>query len=284
MHELQYPVIRSNPPYLLSPYLLTMSTKNTNPQAKNTHTEKRHIVIYGYTREELAKVMRHFEETLPEYVKISIDTSHLVTKITLTGIHSGVELLRFQINKLHRNLNDIFTEDVVSMEDVTLSETLGQILKERELSIACAESCTGGNLAHRITEIPGSSAYFLGSVVSYSNDVKANVLNVNREDISTFGAVSRQVVTAMAVGVAKLMHTDCAIATSGIAGPNGGTKFKPVGTVWMAVKYRDIVETECLHFTGDRIQVIESATNHSMMMLLNLLRNKYTSEEDFNDE
>lgn len=261
-----------------------MSTNNPEQDKRPTFTEKRHIVIYGYTREELDKVMRHFEETLPEYVKISIDTTHLVTTITLTGIHSGIELLRFHLNKLHRNLNDIFTEDVVAMEETTLAETLGMLLKERELTIACAESCTGGNLAHRITEIPGSSAYFLGSVVSYSNDVKAEILKVSREAISTHGAVSRQVVTAMAEGVAKLMHSDCAIATSGIAGPDGGSKFKPVGTVWMAVKYGEHVETECMHFPGDRIQVIESATNHGMVMLLNLLRKHYTIEEDFNDE
>lgn len=251
---------------------------------KQPHSEERHIVIYGYTHEELAKIMRHFEETLPEYIKLTIDNTNLVTKITLIGVHSGVELLRFQLNKLHRNLNDIFTEDVVAMEDITPSEALGQILKERELTVACAESCTGGNLAHRITQIPGSSAYFLGSVVSYSNDVKANVLKVEREYISKFGAVSNQVVSAMSEGVATLMHSDCAIATSGIAGPDGGTKFKPVGTVWMAAKYKETLVTECLHFNGDRNQVIESATNHSLMMLLNLLRKNYSESEDFNDE
>lgn len=247
-------------------------------------TESRHVVIYGYTKEELAKVMRHFEETLPEYIKITIDNSNLVTKITLTGVHSGIELLRFQLNKLHHNLNEIFTEDIVAMEDTSIAETLGRLMKERELSISCAESCTGGNLAHRITQIPGSSAYFLGSVVSYSNNVKANILKVNREDISTFGAVSSQVVNQMAEGVARLMHSDCAIATSGIAGPDGGTKYKPVGTVWIAVKYHDTLESDCHHFSGDRNEVIEKATNHGLMMMLNLLRKNYTAPEDYNDE
>ena len=88
---------------------------------KQPHSEERHIVIYGYTHEELAKIMRHFEETLPEYIKLTIDNTNLVTKITLTGVHSGVELLRFQLNKLHRNLNDIFTEDVVASEGVISS-------------------------------------------------------------------------------------------------------------------------------------------------------------------
>lgn len=248
------------------------------------HKETRHIVIYGYTHDELSKVMRHFEEQLPEYIKITIDNSHLVTRITLTGVNSGVELLRFKMNKYHRSLNDIFTSDVLSLDDRTPAQVLGSLLKERELTVGFAESCTGGNLAHRITQIPGSSAYFLGSVVSYSNDVKANVLGVSRGSLSQYGAVSQQVVTEMAEGVSRLMRSDCAIATSGIAGPDGGTKFKPVGTVWMSAKLQDQIVTECKHFDGDRNTVIESATNHALVMLINLLRNSYIATEDFNDE
>ena len=248
------------------------------------HTESRHVVIYGYTHDELSKVMRHFEEQLPEYVKITIDNSHLVTKITLTGVHSGVELLRFKMNKYHNTLRDIFTSDVLTLDDHTPAEVLGALLKERELTVSFAESCTGGNLAHRITEVPGSSAYFLGSVVSYSNDVKADVLGVSRSTLSQHGAVSRQTVSEMVEGVGRLMRTDCAIATSGIAGPDGGSKLKPVGTVWIAAKLHDKIVTECMHFSGDRNTVIESATNHALVMLINLLRNSYVMPEDFNDE
>ena len=247
-------------------------------------TETRHVVIYGYTRQELSKVMKHFEAQLPEFVKITIDNTHLVTNITLTGMNTGVELLRFQMNRYHNNLNSIFNSDVVSMEDQTIPEVLGNLLHERELTVACAESCTGGNIAHRITQVPGSSSYFLGSVVSYSNDVKANVLKVSRSDISSFGAVSKEVVEEMAKGAAALMHSDCAIATSGIAGPDGGTPLKPVGTVWIAVKYGEQIVSECLHFSGDRNSVIESATNHGMVMLINLLRNNYVVQEEVNDD
>lgn len=248
------------------------------------HTETRHLVIYGYTKQELTKVMRHFEAQLPEYVKITIDSSNLVTKITLTGMNSGVELLRFKMNRFHRDLSEIFSQETVSSEDKSVSQVLGDLLSERELSVSCAESCTGGNIAHQITLNPGSSAYFLGSVVSYSNDVKANVLNVARRDISTHGAVSKQVVEAMAKGVSSLMRTDCAIATSGIAGPDGGTKFKPVGTVWIAAKYGETVVSECIHFKGSRMEVIEGATSHGMVMLINLLRNSYVMQEDVNDD
>lgn len=258
--------------------------KESEAGSKSIHEEKRHVVIYGYTKQELSKIIKHFESQLPEYVKITVDNSNLVTKVTLTGINSGLELLRFKMNKFHHTLNSIFSKDIVTTDDRSLGEVLGDTLLEHELTVASAESCTGGNIAHRITQIPGSSAYFMGSVVSYSNDVKAQVLGVSRDDISRYGAVSREVVEAMASGVANLMHTECAIATSGIAGPDGGTKFKPVGTVWIAVKYGDQLVAECRHFEGTRNEVIESATNHALVMLINLLHNKYEAQEDINDD
>lgn len=258
--------------------------KEDKSKKVNGHEEKRHVVIYGYTKQELSKIIKHFESQLPDFVKITVDNTDLVTKITLTGVNSGVELLRFKMNKFHNMLNGIFGNDVISSEDKNVSEVLGDILRERELTVSSAESCTGGNIAHRITQVPGSSAYFMGSVVSYSNDVKAQVLGVERDSIARYGAVSRPVVEAMAEGVSRIMHSDCAIATSGIAGPDGGTKFKPVGTVWISVKYRDILVAESCFFKGDRIEVIESATNHAMVMLINLLRNKYEAQEDINDD
>ena len=261
-----------------------MNTEKSKDKKADKHTETRHIVIYGYTRQELLKVMKHFEAQLPEFVKITIDSSNLVTKITLTGMNSGLELLRFKMNRFHQNLNDIFSEELVAKEDKTVAQVLGELLTERELTVSCAESCTGGNIAHRITQVPGSSAYFLGSVVSYSNEVKANVLGVPRRDIDSHGAVSRPVVEAMAKGASKLMRSDCAIATSGIAGPDGGTKFKPVGTVWIAAKCGEKIVSECIHFKGDRNTVIESATNHGMVMLINLLRNNYVMQDDLNDD
>lgn len=258
--------------------------KDNKEANKDVHTEVRHTVIYGYTRQELAKVLKHFESQLPEFVKITIDSSNLVTKITLTGMDSGVELLRFKMNRFHRNLHEIFSQEVVAMEDKTVAQVLGELLTERELTVSAAESCTGGNIAHRIVQVPGSSAYFLGSVVSYSNDVKAEVLDVPRSDIAAYGAVSKQVAEAMAIGASKLMKSNCAIATTGIAGPDGGTKFKPVGTVWLAVKYGDKVVSECINFKGDRNDVIEGATNHGMVMLINLLRNSYVMQDDLNDD
>ena len=262
-----------------------MPSKQTPPKsADSTNVEKRHVVIYGYTRHELSKIIRHFERQLPEFIRISVDNSNLVTKITLTGVSDGVELLRFKLNKFQQSLSDMFSEELVTTDDLSVAQVLGHLLKERELTVSSAESCTGGNIAHHITRIPGSSAYYLGSVVSYSNDVKAEVLGVSRTDLSRCGAVSREVVEAMANGVARVMRSDCSIATSGIAGPDGGTKFKPVGTVWIAAKYGDRTVSECQYFKGDRDQVIDSATSHAMVMLIKLLRNSYVPQEDLNDE
>lgn len=253
-------------------------------KSTSDHKETRHVVIYGYTRQELAKIIQHFESRLPEFVKITIDSGNLLTKITLTGINSGIELLRFQMNRFQQNLQDLFSEELVTTEDKSLSQVLGELLVEKELTVSSAESCTGGNIAHKIVQRPGSSAYFMGSVVSYSNDVKADVLGVSRSDIGRHGAVSREVAEQMALGAAKLMRTDCAIATTGIAGPEGGSAFKPVGTVWFAVKYGERTVSECIRFEGDRDQVIESATNHGLVMLINLLRNTYTVQEEINDD
>ncbi len=248
------------------------------------HRETRHIVIYGYTKAELTNIINHFESQLPEFVKITVESSNLVTKVILTGINSGLELLRFNMNRYQASLNELFSHEVVTTEDKSLSQVLGELLKERELTVSSAESCTGGNIAHKIVQVPGSSAYFLGSVVSYSNDVKADVLKVSRSDLDRYGAVSKEVVEQMAEGVARLMRTDCAIATSGIAGPEGGTRYKPVGTVWIAARIGDRTVSECVRFSGNRDDVIESATNHGMVMLINLLRNSYTTADDINDD
>lgn len=248
------------------------------------YTERRIITIFGYSEEELTDILNHFRSQLPDFVKMITKTTHLVTKILLSGSHHAVELLRYKMNQFQTQLQSLFNEEVVTTDDESMSEVLGKLLKDRELTVACAESCTGGNIAHKITEIPGSSAYFLGSVVSYSNDVKAEVLRVNRNNLNRFGAVSQQVAEDMARGASRLMRSDCALATTGIAGPEGGTKFKPVGTVWMAVKYNDQIVSELINFKGDRNEVIESATNHVMFMLIKLLRNSYTLQEEINDD
>ncbi len=251
---------------------------------KQRHTETRNIVIYGYTRQDLENVLKHFKDSLPDYITLTSQTKSECTNIRLIGKSEGLELLRFNMNKYHRTLATLFNEELLDTEDHTISQILGKKLLQSDLTVSSAESCTGGNIAHKIVETSGSSAYFLGSVVSYSNEVKASVLGVDRTLIDRYGAVSRQVVEAMVNGVCRIMRTDCGIATSGIAGPHGGTPAKPVGTVWFAVKYGDKVVSEVRQFKGERNEVIDSATNHGMVMLLQLLRDNYTAPEYAGDE
>lgn len=258
-------------------------SKNASVDNEATE-ERRYLTIYGYSDKEIADVLKHFKSQLPPFVKMITKTASLVTKIILVGSDHAVELLRFRMNQFQQQLQSLFSEEVITTDDMTVSQVLGKLLKERELTVAVAESCTGGNISHTITENPGSSAYFLGSVVSYTNDVKASILGVSRSDLARYGAVSRQVACQMAEGVARIMRADCAISTTGIAGPDGGTKFKPVGTVWMAARYKNETVSELIQFKGDRQTVIESATNHAMVMLIKLLRNSYSLQEEINDD
>ncbi|MDY3857703.1 MAG: CinA family protein [Muribaculaceae bacterium] len=144
-------------------------------------------------------------------------------------------------------------------------------LRRLGLSVATAESCTGGNIAHRITMVPGASESYFGSVVSYTNEVKSSLLGVPVETLRLCGAVSEPTVRAMVKGVVKAIGTDCAMATSGIAGPGGGTPQKPVGTVWIAARtpWREIAR--CHHFIGDRQAVISQATDAAIALLLEIL-------------
>ncbi len=154
----------------------------------------------------------------------------------------------------------------------TLSRKLGASLLKRGRTLSTAESCTGGMVAEVITDVPGSSRYFVGGVVGYSNGAKAGVLRVGRGLLARHGAVSKEVAGAMAKGVKRLMHTDCAIAVTGIAGPDGGTARKPVGLVYIAVADRGKVHIQKFIFKGDRHANREMATRRGIRMLMALLR------------
>lgn len=155
----------------------------------------------------------------------------------------------------------------------SLGEQTGELLRAKGLVMGTAESCTGGRIANMITLVAGSSEYFAGGVVSYSNDVKHNVLGVSEESLSQHGAVSREVVEQMALGAIRVLGCDCSVATSGIAGPGGGTPEKPVGTVWIAAALKDRIISRCWHFGTERQQNIQSAADAALTMLSELLTN-----------
>ena len=161
-----------------------------------------------------------------------------------------------------------------ALEGKGLARTFGELLNARGLTCAVAESCTGGLISHLITQVPGSSEYFLGSIVSYSNEVKVNVLKVIREDLERLGAVSEQVARAMLKGVLRLTGADVAMAATGIAGPDGGSDEKPVGTVWICVGTADHQEAQMMRFSFDREGNKMISAKTALFMLRNLIHDQ----------
>lgn len=153
-----------------------------------------------------------------------------------------------------------------------LAEELGKLLIEKKLTLSTAESCTGGGIASAITSIPGSSEYFKGSIVAYANEVKTALLEVSEITLERHGAVSEETVTEMAKGAMKSIKTSCAIATSGIAGPGGGTADKPVGTIWMAAAWQDKIVTQKLEGDYGRAKNIENTIKKALLLLVETLK------------
>ncbi len=158
-------------------------------------------------------------------------------------------------------------------EDLKLPDEkeVHELFLSKGLTLSTAESCTGGRIAAKITALAGSSAYFKGGIVAYSNEVKESLLNVSRDTLDEFGAVSEETVVEMVKGAMKALNTDCAVATSGIAGPGGGTPEKPVGTVWIAAGYREKIFTMKQEGDSGRLQNMERAANNALSLLLEVV-------------
>lgn len=161
---------------------------------------------------------------------------------------------------------------MIGMDDVPLEVLVGDLLRKKKKTLSTAESCTGGSVAARITSVSGSSEYFKGGIVAYSNEVKINLLHVSVDTLEKHGAVSEETVIEMVKGVMNALKTDCAISTSGIAGPGGGTKEKPVGTVWIAVAYKNEIRTMKQEIDRGREMNVERAGNNALILLHELLK------------
>ena len=231
----------------------------------------RTCLVKDFTESRLSETLSDFEAQLPACIKLAYLPTPGVIRLRLTARGDEESYLQKIIDDEFFKLRTILGSHLFCGSDTTLAGALGSILTERGETLATAESCTGGNIAHEITRVAGSSVYFKGSVVAYYNEVKTRVLNVSSETLSGFGAVSRETVLQMVSGVQRLLSSDCAIATSGIAGPGGGSVEKPVGTVWIAVRYGERSEAECFCFEGDREQVIARATQSALLMLIQLM-------------
>ena len=154
----------------------------------------------------------------------------------------------------------------------SLETQIGSLLQSLKWKLALAESCTGGLVGNRITDVPGSSEYFLGSIVSYSNEAKVNLLGVSWDTLNSTGAVSKETVIEMARGARKVLNADVAVSVSGIAGPGGGTDEKPVGTTWIGLVVQHRERARVFHFSGDRVQNKAQAAEAALQMLLDYLQ------------
>ena len=182
-----------------------------------------------------------------------------------------IEPLQEKVNRKAQELHQIIPQYIFGEDDISMEEALGKLLIEKGKTIATAESCTGGYIAHLLTSRPGSSAFYLGGFVSYDNQVKVEVLKVDKDSIEEEGAVSETVVKQMANGARNLLKTDLAIATSGVAGPDGGTDEKPVGTVWIAVASSTGVIAKKFLFEKNRVRNIRRSAMAAMSMVRKVL-------------
>jgi nicotinamide-nucleotide amidase len=228
------------------------------------------IRTIGIGESALAEMIDAWEDALPTHIKLAYLPSMGSVKLRLTGFGDDLSAIEAQVEEEYNKIFSTIKQFVYGYGNDELEEVIGRILTERKETIAVAESCTGGYLGHQFTKVSGSSAYFIGGILAYDNSVKVNQLNVKPVTLETYGAVSEQTVIEMSENVRKLMKTTYGLATSGIAGPNGGTPEKPVGTIWIAISSEKETITKQLTLGGFREQNIHlTAIN-----ILNLLRTK----------
>ena len=233
----------------------------------------RTMMLYGIAESTLALKIEEWENALPQSMHLAYLPKDGIIRLRLS---SYGEATKEEIEQQIANLKPLIAGNLIATEDLPLETILGNQLKARHQTIATAESCTGGRLAAALNAQSGASAYYMGSVVAYDNRIKEQVLGVKHDTLEKYGAVSEQTVREMAEGVRALMNTDYAIATSGIAGPTGGTPDKPVGTVWIAWATPDGTTAECYHFgvAREREQITQRAVTAALVELIKSLNTK----------
>jgi nicotinamide-nucleotide amidase len=255
-----------------------MMTTNVLPMLRNKITTgtilHKTLLTAGIGESALAEHIKEWEESLPGYLKLAYLPNYGMVRLRITGTGGNAKALDDEMQHYFNRLVALVDKWLVTTEDKTMVQVVSNILKEKKKKLVTAESCTGGYIAHLITSEPGSSQIFNGSVVSYANDVKQDILHVDGHTLRQYGAVSEETVTQMVKGAVKELKADYGLATSGIMGPDGGTEEKPVGMVWVAVGNEQRVVTQLFNFRFDRSRNIEMTA----VQALNLLR-KFMSED-----
>ncbi|SDF70437.1 nicotinamide-nucleotide amidase [Pedobacter terrae] len=220
----------------------------------------------------LAKEIEEIEDSLPAHIKLAYLPKLGQVRLRLSAKGDNEAELHQEVEVYAKQIISKVNKFVVTDEDIPLEKAILDLMKSKGLTLSTAESCTGGYIAHLITQHPGSSAVYWGGAVAYAYELKESILGVKESTLNTFGAVSEQTVTEMAEGAIEHFKTDYAIAVSGIAGPDGGTEEKPVGTVWIAISSKHKTVAKVFNFSNKRIQNIERSAASALAMLLNVLK------------
>jgi nicotinamide-nucleotide amidase len=233
--------------------------------------EHRTILTQGIPESHLALKLEQFEDQLPDNIKLAYLPSPGMVRLRLTAKVENKQEAGDLLEKEAKKLIKIIPEAVFGREGQKLEVILGELLLRENATLATAESCTGGTIAQMIVSVPGASRYFKGTIVAYSNELKVSLLNIDKEIIDTHGAVSEQIVRVMAENIRKICRADYAIATSGIAGPDGGTEEKPIGTTWIAVASAVRTVSDLFHFGDNRDRNIQKASVTALNMMRKFL-------------
>jgi nicotinamide-nucleotide amidase len=241
------------------------------PLSGGLHIHHRTILTQGIGESFLAEKIKSWEDNLPAHIKLAYLPSPGLVRLRLSARGGNKRLLEEELSYQINHLLSMIPEYIWGYDNDKLEAIVGNLLLEINKTVATAESCTGGYIAHRITDIPGSSACFKGAVVAYDMKVKEKVLNVSAYDLQQYSPVSQQVVEQMATGVKELLKSDYSIATTGIAGPDGGSEENPVGTIWIAIATPDKIISKRYQFGDNRDRNIIRATMAALGMLRNEL-------------
>lgn len=232
----------------------------------------RTLLTAGVGESFIAEKIQLWEEALPGHIKLAYLPNYGMVRLRLTTQGTDEKPLQAEIDHLFKELQELVQEWLVADKDEPLEKALGDLLLARNKTIATAESCSGGYIAHLLTSVPGSSSYFKGTVVAYSYDAKETILGVEHSTLENKGAVSEETITEMFNGLMRVTTADYGIATSGIMGPGGGTEDKPVGTVWVAVGSRETMVAKRFNFRFDRAKNIELTAAHALLMLFQFVK------------
>ena len=227
------------------------------------------VRTHGMGESFLAEIIKDWEQNLKsQEIKLAYLPSPGIVKLRLTATGLNKAELSRKIDKQIIRLKKLIPDQIYGFNADKMEDVVGEMLKTNHKTVSTAESCTGGAVAKMLTTKSGSSKYYLGSIISYSNDSKKSLLGVNKDDLNNYGAVSKQVVEQMALGIRKKLGTDFGLATSGIAGPTGATKGKPVGTIWICVSSESKIISKKLNLGYSR----ERNIHVTALSVLNLLR------------